>query len=328
MRALRNIPEELKAVPHWVTRGISGGGAADRKKPYNPNTNAPARVNNPNTWATFEACEKAVRRARYSGLGFVFTGDYLVIDLDNVIDARGNVLRDAARIIEAVDSYTEKSLSGRGFHIIAHKPPFEIGVNRASFALDEATLARFTREELDRATGELREKRPGIEFYDSGRYMALTGDVYQGRDTIREAPEALERVYSAYVADARATQAPTAPRAERYATCGNLETVRARMFRGRNRDQIRQLWSGDVSAWGSESEAALRLCDHLAFYTDKDPAQMAALFRQSGLYRAKCDEPRGNGKTWLDVVIAKAMAKPMATYSEYVQVHRSPYKAG
>lgn len=335
MRRYGRIPEELKAVAHWVTHGVSGKGLANMKKPYNPTTGKDAKVNDPSTWATFAECAEAVRKVKYSGLGFVFTGDYIVIDLDSVIDPRGAVLPLAAEIIEAVDSYTEKSLSGRGFHIIARKPSgLILGANKSRIErlqLDPATLARFTRTELDRKTGELKEKKPEIELYDSGRYVALTGDVWQGRDTIRDAPEALEYVYNALIApigyqqQAATVEAVRTPYAEpQEAVSGDLDRVKARMFRGRNRGQITKLWRGDCSDWKSESEAALRLCDHLAFYTDKDPAQMAALFRESGLYRPKCDEARAGG-SWLDCVIAKAMAKDMVTYSDYVQGHRKPF---
>lgn len=337
MRRYKRIPEELKAVAHWVTHGASGKGLASLKKPYNPTTGKDAKVNDPGTWATFAECEEAVRKVKYSGLGFVFTGDYIVIDLDGVIDAKGSLLPLAAEIIEAVDSYTEKSLSGRGFHIIARKPSgLTLGANKSRIErlqLDPATLARFTRTELNRKTGELREKKPEVEIYDIGRYVAITGDVWQGRDTIRDAPEALESVYNALIAptgnqqQAATVEAVTEPYTKpQEAVSGDLDRVRARMFRGRNREQITKLWRGDCSDWKSESEAALRLCDHLAFYTDKNPAQMAALFRQSGLYRPKCDEARAGG-SWLDCVIAKAIAKDMVTYSDYVQGRRSHSRA-
>lgn len=337
MRRYKRIPEELKAVAHWVTHGASGKGLANLKKPYNPTTGKDAKVNDPGTWATFAECEEAVRKVKYSGLGFVFTGDYIVIDLDGVIDAKGSLLPLAAEIIEAVDSYTEKSLSGRGFHIIARKPSgLTLGANKSRIErlqLDPATLARFTRTELNRKTGELREKKPEVEIYDSGRYVAITGDVWQGRDTIKDAPEALESVYNALIAPTGHQQQAATVEAvtELYtkpqeAVSGDLDRVRARMFRGRNREQITKLWRGDCSDWKSESEAALRLCDHLAFYTDKNPEQMAALFRQSGLYRPKCDEARAGG-SWLDCVIAKAIAKDMVTYSDYVQGRRSHSRA-
>ena len=336
MRRYKHIPEELKAVAHWVTHGASGKGLTNLKKPYNPTTGKDAKVNDPSTWATFDECAEAVRKVKYSGLGFVFTGDYIVIDLDGVIDAKGNLLPLAAEIIESVDSYTEKSLSGRGFHIIARHSGLILGANKAKadrLQLDAATLARFTRTELDRKTGELKEKRPEVEIYDRGRYVAITGDVWEGRDTIRDAPEALEGLYNALIAptgyqqQAATFEAVKMPYTKpQKAVSGILDTIKGRMFRGKNRGQIAKLWSGDIAEWKSESEAALRLCDHLAFYTDKDPALMAALFRQSGLYRPKCDEARAGG-SWLDCVIAKAIAKDMVTYSDYVQGHRSRFKA-
>ena len=46
---------------------------------------------------------------------------------------------------------------------------------------------------------------------------------------------------------------------------------------------------GDISGYGSPSEADQALCNILAFYTGGDMDQMDSLFRQSKLYRDKWD---------------------------------------
>ena len=325
----RRIPGELKGLAKWVVYGKS---TAPLKQPFNPKTGNEARVNKPNTWATFEDCKKAVSKGLFCGVGFVFTGDYIVIDLDSVIDERGAVLPLAAEIIEAVDSYTETSISGRGFHIIARHSGLKLEANRARLdrlGLDVATLSRFTRTNLNRRTGELEEKKPGIEIYDAGRYVAITGKVYKGRDTIRNAPEAVEWLYNAFIApdatkeQAAAVEAVTEPyRKPQKATRGALDTVKGRMFRGAHRDVLARLWSGDASGYQSESEAAAKLLDSLAFYTDRNPELIDALFRESGLYRPKWDERRGNsthGREEIERAIQRAIDRKRPTYSEYVR---------
>ena len=67
------------------------------------------------------------------------------------------------------------------------------------------------------------------------------------------------------------------------------------------------LWKGDVSAYPSQSEADLALCNLLAFWTGGDAARIDRLFRQSGLMRAKWDERRG-GQTYGERTIATAIA--------------------
>ncbi len=62
------------------------------------------------------------------------------------------------------------------------------------------------------------------------------------------------------------------------------------------------LWRGDLSGYGSASEADLALCNHLAFWTGGDPARIDSLFRQSGLMRDKWDR-----EDYRDRTIAKAL---------------------
>src|SRR5262245_2703110 len=66
-----------------------------------------------------------------------------------------------------------------------------------------------------------------------------------------------------------------------------------RARRARNGARFVALWAGDVSAYGSQSEADLALCNLLAFWTGGDAARVDRLFRVSGLYRSKWDATRG-----------------------------------
>jgi primase-polymerase (primpol)-like protein len=55
----------------------------------------------------------------------------------------------------------------------------------------------------------------------------------------------------------------------------------------RNGERFRRLWEGDVSEYGSQSEADCALASHLAYWTGGDEARIDALFRRSALYREK-----------------------------------------
>ena len=57
---------------------------------------------------------------------------------------------------------------------------------------------------------------------------------------------------------------------------------------------------------GDHSSADLALCRYLAFYANGDYYTVDTLFRQSGLYREKWDQRRGN--TTYGTTIAKAIA--------------------
>ena len=158
---INNIPQAPRDLNQWVVWKKD-------KKPRNAGTGALASVANPSTWGTFkEACE-AVKKKKALGVGFVFTNDdpYVGIDLDRVIDDDGQITPYAQDIIDRFDSYTEISQSGHGIHvIICGKKP----------------------------KGSCKTK--GIEVYDQGRYFALTGNIYQGRDTIQERQGELDSLF-------------------------------------------------------------------------------------------------------------------------------------
>ena len=308
MRRYKHLPNVLKGVPKWVVYGKSGKGIP-LKKPYNPNTGEPARVDDPKTWATFEECEKQVEKGRYCGVGYVFTGDYVVIDLDSVIDAKGRILPIAEEFIKTLDSYTEYSISKRGVHIVVARSNLKINKTRASLPVNPAHLDRYTREELDRITGEIKQKTPEIEIYTTGRYIAMTGDVMKGRTIIKQNAQALQWIYNNYI-EPKAT-----PKQYNHTTTTGRtpeplddreEAVLQLAFRGKNGKKIKALWEGSITGYESQSEADLALCNYLAFYTNKDPEAINRLFVKSGLYRDKWEEDRG-GQTYGEKTIRTAI---------------------
>ena len=67
----------------------------------------------------------------------------------------------------------------------------------------------------------------------------------------------------------------------------------------------------------SQSEADLALCRLLAFYTNCDAGEIDRLFRQSGLYRPKWDEPHfAGGKTYGQATIEKAVSSADERYAK------------
>ena len=69
-----------------------------------------------------EAINLQTRTPGLSGVGFVIPDGYVVIDLDDCI--KNNIINDQAQqIIDKFNSYTEKSPSGKGIHIIVSSNP-------------------------------------------------------------------------------------------------------------------------------------------------------------------------------------------------------------
>lgn len=164
-----NIPEELKTLNQWVcTRG-------DSKVPMKAFMNEAASSTNPLTWSTFDVANEAVSQGHYDYCGFVFADNgYVGIDVDEGFDEDGLPSQLATDIIRTCKSYTEKSKSGRGFHILLRgELPFK-GKNNLA----------------------------GVEMYKTARYFIMTGDTILYRN-IEENQEAIDYIVSKYFPEAR-----------------------------------------------------------------------------------------------------------------------------
>ena len=325
MNNYKNIPATLKGVPKWVVYGKTNTKEiCPLKKPYNAKNGRPAKVNDPKTWATFEECKNEVKKCNYCGLGYVFTGDYTVIDLDSVIDRKGNILPQALEIVDKLDSYTEYSLSKRGLHIII-KNNTDINASTA-LPVNQALMDIYAHDEIDRSDGKVKHKVPGIEIYTTGKYIALTGDIMDGRKIIKEGSWALKKIYEEYFDK----EAPSEPKAKAKAKEDTQEahtdlpelTERDRQIlymidKGKNRAKIFALLMGEWEGrYQSQSNADLALCNYLAFYSDNDEDAMNRIFMRSKLYRPKWHKEIGS-MTYGEYVIQKAIEGTRETISTW-----------
>lgn len=162
--SIHNIPEELKNLNQWVCA------CHNSKMPMIAHAYAPASSTNPNTWTTYQAAVMSVECGNYDHIGFVFNDNGIVgIDIDTGFDEEGFISPLAADIIGKCRSYTEKSKSGRGFHILVKGDiPFK-GKNNLN----------------------------GVEIYKQSRYFIMTGDVML-YDTIIENQEAIDYIVDKY----------------------------------------------------------------------------------------------------------------------------------
>lgn len=317
MRAYKYVPAVLKGRKQWVTWGRNGkdwqGNFYPLKKPFNPVTGKPASSTDPSTWATYEECEKAVKKLKYSGLGYVFNEDYIAIDLDNVIDEKGNMLPDVLLLLEELDSYTEYSQSKRGVHVILSKGAINLQKNSGKLPVTTAELQRFTREGV---------KVPAIEIYTTGRYFAITGNIYNGKKIIKENTAEVRRLYRTYISPVERPEATAMIKSKHNSKAELTDEIKALlavMYRGKNGAKVRKLWEGDTGDYKSQSEADLALCNYLAFYTDKNPQAINDAFICSGLYREKWNEARGAktyGQLTIDLALKNFRGRTISTYKK------------
>jgi putative DNA primase/helicase len=113
-----SIPEELRVRPQWVV--WKAVGEKPDKVPYSARTGRRASSTDLLTWSTFQEVLEAYENGKYAGLGFVFSSadPYTGIDLDDCVDAAGEIAGWALEIVRYFDSYTELSATGTGLHII------------------------------------------------------------------------------------------------------------------------------------------------------------------------------------------------------------------
>ena len=137
-----------------------------------PDPYLPASSTNPRTWASYEGAQGAVEAGYYDNIGFVFHDNgYVGIDIDDGYED-GLLSTLAVDVISHCRSYTERSRSGRGFHVILKGSlPF---------------------------TG--RNNRRGLEIYRDARYFIMTGDSMWYRNIV-ENQSAIDYIVSTYFQD-------------------------------------------------------------------------------------------------------------------------------
>lgn len=114
-----NIPQECKALPQWCTYKLEEVNGERTKVPYST-AGYRASTTDSKTWGTFKAALAAHQDiGGYNGICFMLTEEagIVFIDLDHCIE--NDVIAPwALKIIELFDSYTERSQSGAGIHIL------------------------------------------------------------------------------------------------------------------------------------------------------------------------------------------------------------------
>ncbi len=315
--SIENIPQELRDLPQWVCHRDG------EKVPIDPKTGRSAKANDPTTWGTFEqATGWAAQHG--GGIGFEFTADdpFCGIDLDHVIGEGGTLTQEARAIVDSLDTYTEVSPSGTGLHLIARAAKPKGG-----------------------------SRRGGFEMYDSARYFRMTGNVFDGHSAINDRQEAVEAVHTRHVAKPQEVPSRPASTAQEELDWDSevvavdtlvpqppaqnapldAEAVIERMRNSPSWPAISRLLDGDTSDKdGNHSDADMALCNHLAYYCDRDERLMDEMFRRSGLMRDKWDEVHHPGDpfpTYGAHTVHKATSSCRECYSER-HAPRNPDEAG
>ena len=296
------IPERLRERDQWVCWREEDRDGKPTKIPVTPGAGGFASATESETWANFEAALDYTETEHADGIGFVFTdNDPIVgVDLDDCRDPETGDVDDAALdIIARLDSYTEVSPSGTGYHVLI-------------------------RGELP----EGRNRRGSVELYDTARFFTVTSDHVEETPTrVARRQDALTAIHREYVQD---TERDMASESKQYEgaddespTTGAAgvdvdlddKDLLKKARNASNGEKFERLWNGNTVGYDSQSEADMALCCLLAFWTGGDRTQMDQLFRQSGLHREKWDEVHyADGSTYGEKTIERAIATTSEFY--------------
>ncbi|UIP01630.1 hypothetical protein Hbl1158_16165 (plasmid) [Halobaculum sp. CBA1158] len=305
------IPETLRERDQWVCWREEERDGKPTKIPVTPGAGGFASATESETWASFEAALDYSETEHADGIGFVFTDDDSIVgvDLDDCRDPETDDVDDAALdIIERLDSYTEVSPSGTGYHVL-----------------------------ITGALPEGRNRRGSVELYDTARFFTVTGDHVEWTPTrVARRQDALTAIHREYVQD---TERDTASESEQRdgaddesPTTGAAdvdledEDLLEKARNASNGEKFERLWNGNTVGYDSQSEADMALCCLLAFWTGGDRTQMEQLFRQSGLMREKWDEVHyADGSTYGEKTIERAIATTSEFYdTDAADPHGTP----
>lgn len=264
------IPTETKGSKCWSMwkKELNAKGEMG-KVPYQI-AGGRAESDNPDTWCTFDAALMAFQDiGGFDGICWMMPvepSDIVFIDIDDCIKD-GKIEPWAQKIVDDFNSYTEKSQSENGLHILINgKKPIK----------------------------RCRKHDSPFEIYDHLRPAYLTGDVIDAHTTIECRQEPLDRLFEAIFAE----EMRQAREPQRKATPGSSslsdEALILKATLAKNGSDFNALWAGSTIGYGGDESAAdMALVNMLAFWTGGDALQMDRLFRQSKLMRPKWDEKRG-----------------------------------
>lgn len=297
---------DLKDEKNWVAWKYTNQDGKLKKTPICPRTGKNASHSNPDTWTNLDTAVAFAERNGYfakntGGVGFMFGVEpccYAGIDIDDCISSDGKLSDMAEDIVCTMNTYTERSVSGTGIHLLFHlcEPLSEIGSRKKDDTL-------------------------GLEMYDSKRYFVMTGNVYGEERPIAERTKELREVYEKYMRKRESDN--KIEKSQAHPTVGNnsvkndrVQGVRSnrsedlsdselweRMFSSEHGREIQALYNGDISGHDNDdSRADLAMCSILVWWTHGDAGRVDRMFRQSGLYRDKWE--RSDYREW---TIGRAM---------------------
>lgn len=252
----------MKEERRWVVWSAEKVGERTTKIPYSAKSGNKASSTDPSTWVEYEKAKKASEF--FTGIGIVFTPDetLLGVDMDHVLDAKGQLKEEYKKVITAflkvANSYTDISPSGEGLHVyIGLTEGLKLEANR------HAPFEAYTSGRFFTWSENSYHKRPKpirtVSPEEALKLLAIIG--YPWKTTDEESKETASADGTSFFTD---------------------EDLLKRMFESKNGQAIRDLYDGKAEAYGGDkSRADAAFLNHLAFWSRKDEEQMERVWLAS-----------------------------------------------
>ena len=222
------------------------------------------------TWGSYDDAVAAGKKYRADGIGFSVPKGYFFLDIDHKETDDPFVQKMLTRF----DSYAERSVSGNGIHIYGK--------------CDFDRMPKTDKDGILKPDKAFYQKNPhnGTELYIGGltnHFAVVTEDVLLDRP-LRDCTEAMLTTLDKDMRKAEKKKYSPKRDGDDKGTFKYIAYLRSQ----KNGEKFCKLFDeGDISDYGSSSEADCALCALIAFRTGPDPAQIDAVYRHSALYRDK-----------------------------------------
>jgi primase-polymerase (primpol)-like protein len=224
------------------------------------------------TWVTYEDALNAKEKEKFSGTGFVIPEGYFFLDIDN------KEVHDpfVQNFLSRFNSYAEHSVSGTGIHIYG-----KCDISKLPASVDRTGKLRLDTKYY------MKNSPLDLELYMGGvtnRFAAFTGNIIENKP--------LKECTTAVLTTLNREMLKNKPKSSKPAPCSNcdVDSVIKHLKSDRNHDKFIRLFDkGDITGYGSQSEADLALCTIVAFRAGNNPDAIDSIFRMSALMREKWD---------------------------------------
>lgn len=313
-KSFQNLPGELKSSKCFSMRDIQANNGKAEEIFCNPITKQlinQDNCTNPDSYENLDDVEKYLSSALPDAqLAAGIVNGTCAIRIEQCLDEKGTMDKEAGRIVDKMDSYTEKTPDGAGLTILfkAHGVQFDENLYNTS------------------------DKSIGLEVLmegHTGKCITLSGESLTPGLGLEERSDRFQEIMDKYLKKPPKPVPAPAPNVQSTMICkscmDDFELV-LRAKSAKNGDKFKALMDGDASEYGGNTDKAVSaLVCMIAFWSGKDAKQMDRIFRTSKLMFPDWDSPSTGdpNKTIGEAEIQSAIQFTCATYSPKKKSGRS-----